>query len=71
MVAFPISIPHMQVIVYGIELTGDTPRLDFTDKAIPIVIAKSPIKYIVSLLIIVFHLRNFIDVFADGIQGFI
>lgn len=45
-VAFPISIPHTHVIVYGIELTGDTPRLDLTDNAIPIVIINSPTKYI-------------------------
>ena len=43
MVALPISIPHTQVIVYGIELTGETPRLDFTDMDTPNVIINSPI----------------------------
>ena len=42
-VALPISTPHMQVIVYGIELTGETPRFDFTETAIPIVILKRKI----------------------------
>jgi hypothetical protein len=53
-VALPISMPHMQVIVYGIELTGDTPRFDFTESAIPIVIIKRPIKYIGNLIFIFF-----------------
>lgn len=44
----------MQVIVYGIELTGDTPRFDFTESAIPIVIIKRPIKYIGNLIFIFF-----------------
>ena len=35
----------MQVIVYGIELTGETPRSDFTDIDIPSVIIKSPNRY--------------------------
>lgn len=32
-VATPISMPQTQVMVYGMELTGDTPRLDLTDSA--------------------------------------
>ena len=31
-VALPISISQTQVIVYGMELTGDTPRFDFTER---------------------------------------
>ena len=43
-VATPISIPQTQVMVYGMELTGDTPRLDLTDSAMPIVMTKKPPK---------------------------
>ncbi len=45
-VARPISSPVRQVIVYGIELTGETPRSDFTDSAIPSVMTNSPSTYI-------------------------
>lgn len=34
-----------QVMVYGIELTGDTPRLDLTEMAMPMVMRKSLAKY--------------------------
>jgi hypothetical protein len=44
MVALPISIPHTTVMVYGIELIGDTPKLDLTDSEIPIVMIKRPRK---------------------------
>ena len=50
----------MQVIVYGIELTGETPRFDFTETAIPIVIIKSPIKYIGSLIFIFFKFITYL-----------
>ena len=43
-VATPISMPQTQVMVYGMELTGDTPRLDLTDSAMPIVMTKKPPK---------------------------
>ena len=35
MLALPISMPQTQVMVYGIELTGETPKLDLTDRAMP------------------------------------
>lgn len=50
MVAFPISSPVIQVMVYGIELTGDTPRFDFTDMETPSVIKNNPKKYAPSLI---------------------
>lgn len=43
-VATPISMPQTQVMVYGMELTGDTPRWDLTDSAMPIVMTKKPPK---------------------------
>lgn len=45
MVALPISMPHTQVMVYGIELTGDTPRSDLTEMAIPSVMMRNPVTY--------------------------
>ena len=44
MVALPISMPQTQVMVYGIELTGETPKLDLTDRAMPMVMTKRPTK---------------------------
>ncbi|MBQ2000142.1 MAG: hypothetical protein II220_11795 [Spirochaetales bacterium] len=44
--ALPISIPHTQVIVYGSELNGETPKSDFTDIEIPIVKMNNPKIYI-------------------------
>jgi hypothetical protein len=41
-VARPISIPQTQVIVYGMELTGETPKFDFTEIATPSVIMRKP-----------------------------
>ncbi len=38
----------------GIELTGDTPRFDLTDRAMPIVIRNRPMKYIGTLTFIFF-----------------
>ena len=43
-VATPKSIPVTHVIVYGIELIGDTPKLDLTERATPSVIIMSPAK---------------------------
>ena len=44
MVETPRSIPDTNVIVYGIELMGETPSADFTDTATPTVIIINPEK---------------------------
>ncbi len=44
-VAIPISTPQMTVMVYGIVLTGDIPKLDLIENAMPIVITNRPKMY--------------------------
>lgn len=42
----PCSIPVRRLTVYGIELTGETPREDYAEMLIPIAIRKKPRQYI-------------------------